>query len=488
MIKITRMSDFFLQNYSSIYCFGAGVILRKFANEYSDVKISAVLDNYKYLDVQFIEVQGKKIKLVPSSYLSNISYGKNALIITSKYYEEIITQLDRMELGENIDCYIYECNEEDKYIYRTEFDVLKQNFGQSNINASVKKYQIWEYLPLGFTAGSKARYDVKNIAGECGYEVVPVHIVCDEYGSNRWRYSNELMKQEWEYCLKKIETGSILLIQTPTYCTDAGYTNFLKRLVDEKKIHIICLFHDVEALRGKYNSKPMAEEFQMIKSLSHVFIVHNNEMKKALVNLGILESQMISLNIFDYMGDNNKEASCFKRKIVIAGNLASEKSPYIGQLKLLKDIEFELFGPNFEESYGENNINYNGIVSAHDLPRKLTGGFGLVWDGQSIDGCTGETGEYLKYNNPHKLSLYLFSGLPVLIWDKAAEAEFVINNKVGYSISSLKEIPYILNSITNEDYSFMIKNVYNQVNLLGSGFYTKTAIAEAEAKIMKDYL
>ena len=56
--------------------------------------------------------------------------------------------------------------------------------------------------------------------------------------------------------------------------------------------------------------------------------------------------------------------------------------------------------------------------------------FGLVWDGTSLDGCNGRYGEYLKFNNPHKTSLYLSCGIPVIIWKEAALADFVEEHKV----------------------------------------------------------
>ena len=50
----------------------------------------------------------------------------------------------------------------------------------------------------------------------------------------------------------------------------------------------------------------------------------------------------------------------------------------------------------------------------------MEGSFGLVWDGISVETCAGVYGEYLKVNNPHKTSLYLASGIPVIIWKEAA--------------------------------------------------------------------
>ena len=58
----------------------------------------------------------------------------------------------------------------------------------------------------------------------------------------------------------------------------------------------------------------------------------------------------------------------------------------------------------------------------------------------SSETCKGSFGEYLRINNPHKTSLYLASGIPVIIWSKAALAEFIEKNKCGITVDSLYEI------------------------------------------------
>ena len=67
------------------------------------------------------------------------------------------------------------------------------------------------------------------------------------------------------------------------------------------------------------------------------------------------------------------------------------------------------------------------------------------------------TGKYLKINNPHKLSLYLAVGLPVVIWDEAAEAEFVLKENVGFTVKSLYDLPEKLEAVSDNDYQIMKK-------------------------------
>ena len=92
------------------------------------------------------------------------------------------------------------------------------------------------------------------------------------------------------------------------------------------------------------------------------------------------------------------------------------------------------------------------------LPKVLNGKFGLVWDGDSIDKCAGQYGEYMRYNNPHKTSLYLACGIPVVVWNKAAIADFIEKNRIGITVESLNEMSDIIENMSDGQYKELKKN------------------------------
>ena len=142
-----------------------------------------------------------------------------------------------------------------------------------------------------------------------------------------------------------------------------------------------------------------------------------------------------------------------------------------------KSVNVNLYGLNFDEKILDSqSIHYKGAFPAAEIPSKLTEGFGLVWDGNGTIGCTGNTGEYLKYNNPHKLSLYLVSGMPVVIWREAAEAEFVKNNNVGLLVDSIEQFSEIYDSIDEKEYYEMVNNAKNVSAKLREGYYLSVVI------------
>ena len=84
-------------------------------------------------------------------------------------------------------------------------------------------------------------------------------------------------------------------------------------------------------------------------------------------------------------------------------------------------------------------------------------------------------GEYLSFNNPHKTSLFLASGIPVIIWEKAALADFVRENHCGITVSSLDEIRQAVDSMTDEEYDGLCRRAEQIGRLLRSGTMTRAA-------------
>lgn len=328
------------------------------------------------------------------------------------------------------------------------------------------------------TASFKAPNDVTTVADSLNFN----RVILRERGSNFIsRYINRMKNiSEVE---ENIPCESIVLLQYPIYYKNHRLFSFINNIKNKKKCKIITLFHDINSLR---NNESLFEKkvFKRILRYTDVYIAHNDVMKEYLVGIGCSRDKIVSLEIFDYLF-NNKETnieSTYSKSVTIAGNLDTNKAAYIAQLEQLKSLKFNLYGVNFDERLsGSENITYYGSFPATEIPEKLNTGFGLVWDGNSVESCTGATGEYLKINNPHKLSLYLVSGIPVVIWKEAAEAEFVRKNKVGLCVASLKELENTMSAMTEGEYRIMLENVKVMQKRLSTGYYTKKALDEAIA-------
>jgi len=195
---------------------------------------------------------------------------------------------------------------------------------------------------------------------------------------------------------------------------------------------------------------------------------------------------IVVLGIFDYtseskpkqnVGINNNETY----SIAYAGGFGHGKNSYLYDFDIINNSSFKLklYGIGFENekrkvSEKDSIINYKGAFPSDKIAYEIKADFGLVWDGISTEYCSGQYGEYLKYNNPHKTSLYLLCGLPIIVWDKAAIANFIIENNLGIAISNLKDLDTQLKALTQEDYSIIKKNVLLiQDKIMNGGFVEK---------------
>ena len=144
-------------------------------------------------------------------------------------------------------------------------------------------------------------------------------------------------------------------------------------------------------------------------------------------------------------------------------------------MSIIYQVMWNLYGIGYEQT-NYKNVHYCGSFMPEELPFVLKGSFGLVWDGPSSESCIETYGEYLRVNNPHKTSLYLASGIPVVVWSEAAIASFIKENNCGILVSNLSELPELLSKITVDEYELMKKSTEIIGERLRQGFYTKQAV------------
>ncbi len=247
---------------------------------------------------------------------------------------------------------------------------------------------------------------------------------------------------------------------------------------------MIVIVHDIKTLmNGKGDVDKELKKFSKASAL----VVHNDRMSSWLKDRG-LKQQMFSNYLFDYLTDQNTpnnamfpdEGAPFD--IVYAGGLGKKRSGFLYAIKngIVNDYKLVLFGKGFDEDAANSSmLDYRGMFSPNEVVHHLSGSFGLVWSGTSTEECTGSFGNYLRYNNPHKTSLYILGGLPIVIWNKAAMADFIEKEKIGISVSSLNELDEKLRNIKKEDHQQMVANVLRVRDSIVSGGFLRTAMTQA---------
>lgn len=341
-------------------------------------------------------------------------------------------------------------------------------------------------------AGNKAPDDIARICQELKYTEFTVPALPKGLGSFKSRLWILLNAPSWWRKLEKIVTeNDTVIYQHPMYGSRLALQK-VKEIKEKKRCKFVAIIHDLESLRngveGEYTVNARTSDIadnQLLKLFDKI-ICHNNRMVDYLIQKGFKSEQLTSLEIFDYLCDlpfKKQKADISKPEVIIAGNLSWGKSRYIYEFSLIanekSNLTINAYGNNFDKSKASGSLIYKGSFKPDELPGILEGNFGLVWDGVSAESCVGNTGRYLKYNDPHKTSLYIASGIPVIVWKQAAIADFIIQHKIGITVDSLYEVEKTINNISENDYDQMRRNAIVVGEKLRVGYYTKQALSKA---------
>ena len=348
-----------------------------------------------------------------------------------------------------------------------------------------KRYYITVEISPDHLAGSKARRDIEALAERRGLQRVEFRGGATANRSFSKRVQLLLLGlRNWVHLQHTVEPHSLVLFQYPHYpMKSAVLARFMMRWIQWRKhVRFVALVHDLNSVRKTFGKAAIYSDSKFLRGFDFI-ICHNERMQHYLIQQGFDPSRLIPLGVFDYLADGDSPATdvALTHSVNIAGNLSREKSAYLQEL-LSNNAGYRvyLYGSGLDFPVDSAFVQYEGLAPAKSLPNLLRGAFGLVWDGERVDTCSGEYGAYLSINNPHKLSLYLCAGIPVIIWSGAALAAFVSLEGLGFCVDSLREIEEKLTAMDQETYDQLRRNAAKQGARIRSGFYFDQALKQVE--------
>ncbi|MEJ7559225.1 MAG: hypothetical protein WKF66_13025 [Pedobacter sp.] len=328
------------------------------------------------------------------------------------------------------------------------------------------------------TASSKAIIDCTQILVQQGYKDYNLNIKASRSG-----YLVSIFLQIIKLIFH-IEAGSMVAIQYPLLSGNKIF-KYVISILRLKKVKFFCIIHDLDDLRyGRSDDYNGGKEIQRLNYYDAI-VVHNNVMRDWLSLKGVTVP-MVSLTIFDYLTaaevrQAKRRSPVELRTIVFAGNLS--KSNFIYKIGVLRGWHLNAYGPNYAtEKVGvTSNVTWRGTFSPIEVVAELNGAFGLIWDGEHVDRLDEKFGNYLRYNNPHKLSLYLAAGLPIVAPRQSAIASLIETHNIGILVDSLFELRDL--QITYAQHRFYQHNVRKLSGKVRTGFYLTQAIRAVECTI-----
>lgn len=328
-------------------------------------------------------------------------------------------------------------------------------------------------------AGSKAGKDAISIAVSLGYQLCKLHTAKGDHTT----VGNVIagVVNTAKLC-RKLRKGDIVLLQYPT---NRYLMKLIYPMLNKAGAQTVTLIHDVDFLRnvprGDQGVEGMRKlEIGLLSQSTHL-ICHNESMIEALRQNGV-KANMLSLGIFDYLYDGTPAMRTDDGAVIVAGNLTEKKAGYLYKLQNQKFL-LSLYGSNLSENFTNQNHIYYGSFPPDALIANLKGSYGLVWDGPETDTCAGDYGQYLRFNNPHKVSLYLAAGIPLILWKQSALYHFVEEHGVGFGVESLHEID---DRMQEQDYEAMARNVLALQKKVCAGGFLKEALEKVEKSLTEE--
>ncbi len=319
----------------------------------------------------------------------------------------------------------------------------------------------------------KAKIDVQTIMKEMGYTNVGREFVDSDLPMPRL-YSILA-------ALRNFRGGDMLVIQYP-------FSRHLPLILGLAKIvgvKVVLLVHEIIA--PCVNLEAVRKEMKIFNNAHYIIVI--NPRHRDLFKEAGCTTPISVLGPYDYLSDAEPLPRSLAPGETIMVNYASSeiamaRNGFLYQWgEAPRDYLMKTYVKGFNPSSVTNHATWKHSEEFDDYDyfiSNVEGHFGLLWDGSSLNMCTGEWGENIRFNAPHKFSYYIRAHLPLVVWDEAACADYVTKNNLGITVGSLFELNDKLKQVTPEGYAAMVKNVTRLSDELKQGTHLRKALKEAE--------
>lgn len=313
---------------------------------------------------------------------------------------------------------------------------------------------------FSYDGAVKPRLDTANTLVSLGYEKINFSMYGRiETGSKEYK---EVTKQ-----LDSLEKGDLVIQQVPSYCSNE-FDTYISRYIIEKGAYSVALVHDVDTLRGFY---PNFDSERIVFNSYDLLVVASDKLKKYLIDSGIT-TKIIVRGPWDYLQDLPYRNHKIINNIYYAGNLSKRKSGFLETFNKNAGLVVTVCGKinNSKDYIDKSSVDYLGPVNPNSI--SFSAGWGLIWDNEE-DNSDNFYHTYQEYNWPAKLSVYLRSGIPVIVSKKAQTYSYVKDNHLGIGIDDIKDIPDVLEELSEEEKDIISNSCFLVSKKIGKGYYTK---------------
>lgn len=272
----------------------------------------------------------------------------------------------------------------------------------------------------------------------------------------------------------RLRRGDVVVLQYPV----KKYFRYLCRLARMRGAKTVTLVHDLGSFR-RHRLTPDEEVRKL--SLTDALIISNEAEIGWLRDHGC-RVPMTPQVAWDYLSDSkpqhvpDPEEAVARPSLMYVGNVWQRSN---GFLYKIQGVPMHLYGKG--DALPDDKHFVYGHTLDSEIIRNATASFALVWYGNSLNCTDGFIGEYIRYCNTHKLSLYMRCRRPVIISSESGMAPFVRREGIGIAVDTLEDIAERLAAVTPEEYEQMQRNVERVSALMADGHYFYAALDRAVA-------
>ena len=289
--------------------------------------------------------------------------------------------------------------------------------------------------------------------------------------------SQAMLNARLDGILAAVTSEDVVFIQSPVW----NSTFFEKALMERIRLiapgaKMVVFVHDMPPLMWE-SERYLIPNYLELYNKADVIIFPTENALRFWREQGLTVEKVLIQHMWDHPVEvDTRIRPTFSRTICFAGN--PEKFTFV---KEWKSREVQLAVTAAENSWTcEGNVKklgwfQNDALLAHTL--RSTGGFGLHWTQDPY------WMEYMKYNASYKLSLYLASGLPVIVPKEHPEKDYILRKNIGITVSSLEDAVAQIMRMTPETYAEMVQAVEQVGKILRDGGMIKKLFSDALFKL-----
>ena len=313
------------------------------------------------------------------------------------------------------------------------------------------------------TAAIKPKNDVAYFLDKIGF--IPLYF-------SRFVKLNTHWQQEVLGALAAIHSGDVAIFQTPTYAGQ-DVEDFILDTLRARNVSVIAFVHDIDYLRFP-SAETQARTVWFYNQCACVIL--SDAAQQDRLHADGVKAPIVLAGPFGYVQSRPISGAKYSHTVHYAGNLTQRKAGFLADVP--DGLAINVYGRNESSDGGVTmrpGVNYCGPKQQAELADALTNGFGLIWDAD----ISGSVDHYAMVNMPHKFSLYMSLGLPVIAPAGSAVGDYIQRNRVGLTVKNLADMRIIVDGITPARYQAMVVRTVKMGVAICNGYHTQVAAITA---------